>query len=189
MATTLNDLAALYQAQGRYAEAEPLYKRALANYEKALGPDHPYVAMALNNLAGLYEAQGRYADALSRSRPATTILRTRFTGTEVRETAGLLSEQKGVRWRFSFHVDLALLPDQEGERSALEAEAFEVIQLARTSAAGGAVARMAVRFASGDDAVSGLVRELQDAKVRYEGLDQKLIQSVGARPRNTTRRQ
>jgi hypothetical protein len=31
----------LYRAQGRYADAEPLYKRALAIFEKALGPDHP----------------------------------------------------------------------------------------------------------------------------------------------------
>ena len=50
-------------AQGRYAEAEPLYKRALAIREKALGPDHPDVGTSLNNLAGLYRAQGRYAEA------------------------------------------------------------------------------------------------------------------------------
>ena len=49
--------------QGRYAEAEPLYKRALAIREKALGPDHPDVAKALNNLAVLYQKQGRYAEA------------------------------------------------------------------------------------------------------------------------------
>ena len=42
----LNNLAALYYAQGQYAQAEPLYKRALAIWEKALGPDHPYVARA-----------------------------------------------------------------------------------------------------------------------------------------------
>ena len=48
--------------QGRYAEAEPLYKRALAIREKALGPDHPDVA-GLNNLAELYDKQGRYAEA------------------------------------------------------------------------------------------------------------------------------
>ena len=41
--TSLNNLASLYRDQGRYAEAEPLYKRALAIYEKALGPDHPDV--------------------------------------------------------------------------------------------------------------------------------------------------
>ena len=53
----------LYDNQGRYAEAEPLYKRALAIREKALGPDHPDVALSLNNLAFLYDKQGRYADA------------------------------------------------------------------------------------------------------------------------------
>ena len=53
----------LYEAQGRYADAEPLYKRSLAIREKALGPDHPDVATSLNNLAELYRAQGRYADA------------------------------------------------------------------------------------------------------------------------------
>ena len=41
---SLNNLAELYRNQGRYAEAEPLYKRSLAIREKALGPDHPDVA-------------------------------------------------------------------------------------------------------------------------------------------------
>jgi CHAT domain-containing protein/tetratricopeptide (TPR) repeat protein len=62
-ATSLNALAVLYKNQARYADAEPLYKRALAIYEKASGPNHPSVAVALNNLALLYETQGRYADA------------------------------------------------------------------------------------------------------------------------------
>ena len=41
MAASLNNLAELYDAQGKYAEAEPLYKRALVIVEKALEPDHP----------------------------------------------------------------------------------------------------------------------------------------------------
>ena len=41
---SLNNLAELYRTQGRYTDAEPLYKRALAIDEKALGPDHPTVA-------------------------------------------------------------------------------------------------------------------------------------------------
>jgi CHAT domain-containing protein/Tfp pilus assembly protein PilF len=53
----------LYKTQGRYAEAEPLYKRALAIHEKALGPDHPDVANSLGNLALLYQEEDRYADA------------------------------------------------------------------------------------------------------------------------------
>jgi hypothetical protein len=54
MSRPLNNLALLYEAQGRHADAEPLYKRALAIEEKALGPDHPHVAVSLNNLAVLY---------------------------------------------------------------------------------------------------------------------------------------
>src|SRR5262245_46930961 len=61
--TLLNNLAELYRVQGRYAEAEPLYKRALAISEKALGPDHPNVGIPLSNLALLYQDQGRYAEA------------------------------------------------------------------------------------------------------------------------------
>ena len=57
---SLNGLAELYETQGRYRDAEPLYKRSLAIDEKAHGPEHPHVATSLNNLAGLYEAQARY---------------------------------------------------------------------------------------------------------------------------------
>jgi tetratricopeptide (TPR) repeat protein len=52
---SLNNLAFLYQEQGRLAEAEPLYKRALEMREKALPAGHPDIATSLNNLAGLYQ--------------------------------------------------------------------------------------------------------------------------------------
>ena len=61
---SLQTLAALYYAQGRDAEAEPLYQRALVILmEKRLGPDHPDLARGLNNLAGVYRTQSRYAEA------------------------------------------------------------------------------------------------------------------------------
>ncbi len=63
LAKSLNSLAGFYQARGEYAEAEPLYKRALAIVERALGPEHPNVATALSDLAGLYYARGKYAKA------------------------------------------------------------------------------------------------------------------------------
>ena len=63
LAATLNNQAERYKEEGRYADAEPLYKRALAIRERALDPDHPDVAQSLNNLADLYSAQGRQADA------------------------------------------------------------------------------------------------------------------------------
>ena len=43
--------------QGKYDDAEPLYKRALAIREETLGPRHPDVAGSLNSLAGLLVSQ------------------------------------------------------------------------------------------------------------------------------------
>ena len=63
VAQTLNNLANVYRKQGKYADAEGLYKRVIAIREKALGANHPDVATTLNNLANLYHDQGKYADA------------------------------------------------------------------------------------------------------------------------------
>jgi CHAT domain-containing protein/tetratricopeptide (TPR) repeat protein len=63
IATLLNNLANLYQAQGLYARAEPLYQGALAISETVHGKGHPNVATLLNNLANLYRAQGLYPRA------------------------------------------------------------------------------------------------------------------------------
>lgn len=43
--------------QGKYAEAEPLYLKALKISEEALGMDHPTVAHLLNNRATLLRDQ------------------------------------------------------------------------------------------------------------------------------------
>ncbi|MER0205013.1 MAG: tetratricopeptide repeat protein, partial [Nitrosomonas sp.] len=49
VATSLNNLAVLYDTQGQYAKAEPLYQRSLVIREKTLDPAHPGVALSLNN--------------------------------------------------------------------------------------------------------------------------------------------
>ena len=63
VARDLNNLGLLLKEKGDYAGAEPLYRRALAIDEKALGPDHPDVAIDLNNLAVLLKTKGDYAGA------------------------------------------------------------------------------------------------------------------------------
>jgi tetratricopeptide (TPR) repeat protein len=63
VATSLNNLAMLYNSQGRYGDAEPLFVRSLSIWEQQLGPDHPDVATSFNNLATLYRSQGRYEEA------------------------------------------------------------------------------------------------------------------------------
>lgn len=46
----MNETASAFFNAGKYAEAEPLYKRSLAIREKALGPEHPDVAVVRENL-------------------------------------------------------------------------------------------------------------------------------------------
>ena len=57
VATSLNNLAALYHAQGRYAEAEPLCQQALAIAERALDSNHPTTKAIRSNLQSLRQRQ------------------------------------------------------------------------------------------------------------------------------------
>jgi hypothetical protein len=40
-----------------------MYQRALAGYEKALGPHHTSTLIAVNNLGSLYSGQGKLQEA------------------------------------------------------------------------------------------------------------------------------
>jgi tetratricopeptide (TPR) repeat protein len=81
VATNLNNLAALYSSQGRYAEAEPLLQQALKLSKRLLGKDHPSVATSLNSLADLYIYQARYTEAEALLQQALE-LRKRLLGEE-----------------------------------------------------------------------------------------------------------
>ena len=87
---SLNNLALLLQAQGDLAGARPLFERALAIREKALGPEHPDTASSLNNLAGLLKGQGDLAGARPLYERALAI-RERALGPEHPSTATSLN--------------------------------------------------------------------------------------------------
>ena len=63
IASSLNNLAALYKSQGKLSQAEPLYQQALAMRQRLFEGDHPDVATSLNNLAALYDSQGKLSQA------------------------------------------------------------------------------------------------------------------------------
>src|SRR5262249_49669184 len=63
LAVALGNLGGVYWAQGKYAEAEPLFERAVAIDEKALGPDHRLLSVSIYDLANLYCAMGKYEQA------------------------------------------------------------------------------------------------------------------------------
>jgi len=63
LARTLNNLAVVYQLQGKYGFAEDSYLRALAVKRRALGDDNAEVAVELHNLAVLNSARRRFTEA------------------------------------------------------------------------------------------------------------------------------
>ena len=63
LATSSNNLAAVYFDHGDYRNAEPLFRRALAIDEQALDPQHPRLANRLLELAEVLRLEGEYARA------------------------------------------------------------------------------------------------------------------------------
>ena len=74
----MNDLALWLNNRAEHGEAEPLYRRALAIYEKSFGPEHPNVATVLNNLAWLLRDTNRLAEAEPLYRRALAIYEKSF---------------------------------------------------------------------------------------------------------------
>ena len=80
LATSLNNLASLYNSQGKYSEAEPLYLDALEMRKRLFTGDYPDVASSLNNLAVLYRNQGKYSEAEPLYLDALEMTKRLFTG-------------------------------------------------------------------------------------------------------------
>ncbi|KAA6414181.1 MAG: hypothetical protein FRX48_02543 [Lasallia pustulata] len=59
----VQNLGVLYADQGKMAEAEAMYRRALEGKEKAWGPEHTSTLDMVNNLGILYKDQGKMAEA------------------------------------------------------------------------------------------------------------------------------
>jgi tetratricopeptide (TPR) repeat protein len=90
VAITLNNLAALYIAQYRYGEAEPLLNRSLDITAKTVGSSSPAYAHILANLALVAQKRQRLEDAERQFEQALAILE-RTLGPDDRRVGGLLN--------------------------------------------------------------------------------------------------
>ena len=81
--------------QGRYPEAEVRLRKALAEVESQLGPDHEEAATACNNLGTLFKYTGNIQEAETLYRRALTIL-TRQFGEDGPELASLYHNMGGL---------------------------------------------------------------------------------------------
>ena len=62
-AAVLNNEAVRLQAEGKYLEADELYKRSVAMWQSTLGPEDLLVAQSLANRAALYRSMGEHHEA------------------------------------------------------------------------------------------------------------------------------
>ena len=107
--TTLSVLADVYHAQGKYTQAEPLYKRSLSIAEKRFGLEHVATAHQLYSLAKLYRDQGRYAEAEPLFKQVLAIF-------ERRENSGPVF----FPTRLNLYHDLAILYRFQGKHTLAE---------------------------------------------------------------------
>jgi tetratricopeptide (TPR) repeat protein len=80
----------MHASRDRFAEAEPLLRRALEISEQRLGPDHPHTALALTRLGSLFQREGKLAGAERLLTRALT-LRQAATGSGSPQTAEVLA--------------------------------------------------------------------------------------------------
>jgi len=59
----MNNVAVIYRMQGKYAEAEALYRQTLEIQRRTLGPEHPYTLLSMGNLADAEGLLGRYPES------------------------------------------------------------------------------------------------------------------------------
>jgi serine/threonine-protein kinase len=75
VATSMNDLANLLRRRAAYAEAEGMYREALAMRQRLYGAEHPEVAAILHNLGAVRDRQSDYNQAETYYRQALTMRR------------------------------------------------------------------------------------------------------------------
>jgi tetratricopeptide (TPR) repeat protein len=194
----------LYVNQGRYADAVPLYKRSLAIWERAYGPDHPDVAASLNNLASLYQNQKRYVDAEPLYQHSLAIRETALgpNHPDVAESLNNLANLYDKLGRHSdayayFRQTLAnnssyktssltiILGAQRSQLLTSEqsfADSFNVLQFTSSSAAAEAVQKLAQRYAAGTDDLAQFVRHDQNLIAETAKIEKALNVAVAKEP-------
>ncbi len=186
VATSLNNLAAPYEAQGRYTQAEPLLKRSLAIREKALGPDHPFVATSLNNLAALYFGQSDWRQAARHWRRATDVLtrRANRNSTTIQGVGGEKQSEVAQNEQYFWGLIKAVFRDEKSKKDQQTRgkEMFVTAQWAKASEAASSLSKMAARGAVDDPQLGKLIRERQDLVDEWQRRDKARSGFVALHP-------
>jgi CHAT domain-containing protein/Tfp pilus assembly protein PilF len=182
LATVLTNLGVTAGDQRHYDEADAFLKRALAIDEKGFGPNHPDTADTLDHLAKNEARRGNASAALAYERRATAAIiahaNAEAPSTERKGQQDTVIERNPDYFRRHVKFLRSVAQQQRDQASALGREAFEIAQWAMQSSAAAAIQQMGMRFASGDDALAGLVRQSQDLRALWRDKDKALAASL-----------
>ncbi|RSL80949.1 hypothetical protein CEP52_017301, partial [Fusarium oligoseptatum] len=128
---SVSNLGSVLSRQGKYDEAEAIYRRALKGYEKALGLEHPSTLTSVNNLGSVLESQGKYDKAEAMHRQALKERKKALgpehpdTLTSVSNLGSVLSNQgkyeeaEAIYWRALKGCEKALGPEHPDTLSSI----------------------------------------------------------------------
>jgi CHAT domain-containing protein/Flp pilus assembly protein TadD len=184
IAESLTDLGNVEFAQRRYGDAEAHLRQGVAIWESSLGQDYPPIATrGLGSLAKLYQSQGRTDEAGAASARAVAILERHLTYGAGSRSVSVAAERRIYRGDFLDAIALSYASGTaQGPRDGMVGATFQIAQFAVASTAGQAVAGMAARFASGNDALAATVRQRQDLNGRWQQLDAEILKAASASP-------
>jgi len=106
LGSALVELATGRPSDPRLQEADTLFRRAIAAFERTLGPDHPQVGIAIEVLRSGLNEQNRLDEALGAAERAVRILRSTL-GEANHYTAQAVAGLAVAHWRLG-HLDEAL---------------------------------------------------------------------------------
>jgi CHAT domain-containing protein/Tfp pilus assembly protein PilF len=168
----LRDLAYSDIRRNSFDDARVKLDRALAIARSKLGDSHRRTIFTLVDLAYLAQRQGDWSTALCYLRNAA--------GSASHTAAGAVDESDlSVIYKPAVQAVWNVAQTQKDAEPQLRNEAYSFAQKLHESQAGAALAQMAARFGSGNNAMAAEIRRKQDLQSEIAGLDKRLTSELG----------
>jgi CHAT domain-containing protein/tetratricopeptide (TPR) repeat protein len=154
-------------------KAVTLFAQATAIRTEMLGVAHISSLEARANLALAMAQSGEIAPARVISDEDVAQIRVRVELIQAAQSESAIEEIAGLRRLIGRHIEIAYLalqqagPESEDRRTLLD-QSLALAQLARSSAAGTAIAGLAQRFAASDPAAASAMRAVQESLLRWQ---------------------
>ena len=178
-------LAHLLREEGKYAEAEGLFKQSTEFFEKALGPNHPVVDAMRGYIASVYFYQQDWARSLTILAAATDLTARRMLLSRQSFGQGLtdytLTDVLRENWMYTARVKASFRAGGASDAEST-ASAFQIAQWVGSSETAGSIAEMAARHAAGKPALAPLIRNRQDLAAEWRTKNGLLVNAASQPP-------